>query len=463
MDKFDEKLKQMAQSESWEIPDNIDSNISRLLNDIDKPKKAKKKPLKVAVLVASISLFTITTAFAIENIIEYFNYNKESAYISSQEELTTLGNSVNLSIKENGIEFTIDSISVDANYINVFYTIKSDKTIEYYYKILDEKKPKEADSAKPFIFAEIDGEPLKVSGINENEATYISENELKGMERINAVHHDIKNSFDIKIYTDEIFGEKGNWSISTKVDKSKAVEKTRQYNINKDIKIKESYDLDGKDVNITHKLNIDKITLSPFANQIVIKEKVNQIGDYELKIGGNFALFDDENNSLDILDKGLEVDDTTGMANNTFEFLKANIDTKYLTFVPIGYTDIQEEMIEPQDIDNLPIVLEMNEYGKIVIENIEITDKQIKYTYYKDGVVMGDPSLWFLDEEGKEIQFSYAIDRAVNRHTGRHTITLSLEGHNVKPSEIAKIKKITTYNNNIKLRYDESVKIELNS
>ena len=151
------------------------------------------------------------------------------------------------------------------------------------------------------------------------------------------------------------------------------------------------------------------------------------------------------------------------MANNTFEFLKANIDTKYLTFVPIGYTDIQEEMIEPQDIDNLPIVLEMNEYGKIVIENIEITDKQIKYTYYKDGVVMGDPSLWFLDEEGKEIQLSYAIDRAVNRHTGRHTITLSLEGHNVKPSEIAKIKKITTYNNNIKLRYDESVKIELNS
>ena len=42
MDKFDEKLKQMAQSESWEIPDNIDSNISRLLNDIDKPKKAKR-------------------------------------------------------------------------------------------------------------------------------------------------------------------------------------------------------------------------------------------------------------------------------------------------------------------------------------------------------------------------------------------------------------------------------------
>ena len=73
MDKFDEKLKQMAQSESWEIPDNIDSNISRLLNDIDKPKKAKKKPLKVAVLVASISLFTITTAFAMQGIVCFCN------------------------------------------------------------------------------------------------------------------------------------------------------------------------------------------------------------------------------------------------------------------------------------------------------------------------------------------------------------------------------------------------------
>lgn len=72
MDNFDKRIKQIAKDENWEIPNEIDNNISKLLKNIEEPKTVRKRPLKVAILVASLSILTITTAFAIENIIEYF-------------------------------------------------------------------------------------------------------------------------------------------------------------------------------------------------------------------------------------------------------------------------------------------------------------------------------------------------------------------------------------------------------
>ena len=119
MDNFDKRIKQIAKDENWEIPNEIDNNISKLLKNIEEPKTVRKRPLKVAILVASLSILTITTAFAIENIIEYFNYNKNSEYISSKEELETFGSVVSLTSKDKGIEFKLDNISVDDNYINI--------------------------------------------------------------------------------------------------------------------------------------------------------------------------------------------------------------------------------------------------------------------------------------------------------------------------------------------------------
>ena len=101
---------QIAKDENWEIPNEIDNNISKLLKNIEEPKTVRKRPLKVAILVASLSILTITTAFAIENIIEYFNYNKNSEYISSKEELETFGSGVSLTSKDKGIEFKLDNI-----------------------------------------------------------------------------------------------------------------------------------------------------------------------------------------------------------------------------------------------------------------------------------------------------------------------------------------------------------------
>ena len=239
MDNFDKRIKQIAKDENWEIPNEIDNNISKLLKNIEEPKTVRKRPLKVAILVASLSILTITTAFAIENIIEYFNYNKNSEYISSKEELETFGSVVSLTSKDKGIEFKLDNISVDDNYINIFYTIKGEKSIDEYYKDHSTgEKHKEAKYANPFINLEVDKIKLKNLVMQEYEAVYTSENELKGMQRINVSKYNIKNNFNLKIYTNEIFMQKGEWTVSTNIDKSKAITETRKYNVNKNIEIK---------------------------------------------------------------------------------------------------------------------------------------------------------------------------------------------------------------------------------
>lgn len=452
----------MSKFDDIKMPENIDEVTKNAIRrgKNKKYKIRKIKPFKVAASVAIISTLTITTTFAAGYIIDYFNHNKQSLYLADKSDFEKTSNNVNLTVKDKGIEFTIDSISVDDNYITVFHTSKSDKNI----KKIDE----DAYFANPTISTYIDGKRIEESSaMIEHEATYISENELKGMQKIDISSTNIKNNDEVVFKVNSIFGIEGNWETSLKVDKSKSVTNTYNYHINKDYTIKQTYDYKDEKIDIKHNINVEKITISPLANIIRINEKPTKFfEDWTPMLGNTFALFDNENNSLDVLDKGGSgVNPNTGIASNSYEFLKADKDTKSLTLVPISFDlNIENKELEPQSIDNLPIVFETSEYGKIVIEDIKVTDKEIKYTYYKDGVVPGYLTLWFYDEDGNEIDRSSSVKESLDRHTGRYTTILKLEGHKNDISKIRKIKKVSTFtNNDMKLLYNEQIKIDLKS
>ena len=184
----------------------------------------------MAASIAVISTLTITTTFAVEYIIDYFNHNKQSLYLSDKNDFEKTSNNINLTVKDKGIEFTIDNISIDDNYITVFHTSKTDKNIN--------KIDKDAYLDNLIISTYMDGERIEESsGIIEHEATYISENELKGIQKIDVSSVDIDNNDEIVFRVNEIFGIEGNWVISTKIDKSKAIDSTYNYNVNKDYTI----------------------------------------------------------------------------------------------------------------------------------------------------------------------------------------------------------------------------------
>ena len=120
----------------------------------------------------------------------------------------------------------------------------------------------------------MDGERIEESsGIIEHEATYISENELKGMQKIDVSSVNIDNNDEIVFRVNNIFGIEGNWEISLKVDKLKSVNNTYNYNVNKDYTINQTYDYNNEKIDIKHNINVEKVTISPLANTIRINEK----------------------------------------------------------------------------------------------------------------------------------------------------------------------------------------------
>ena len=446
----------MSKFDDIKMPDNIDEVTKNAITRGKTKKYQYKKVTKVAASIAVISTLTITTTFAVEYIIDYFNHNKQSLYLSDKNDFEKTSNNINLTVKDKGIEFTIDNISIDDNYIMVFHTSKRDKNIN--------KIDKDAYLDNPIISTYMDGERIEESsGIIEHEATYISENELKGMQKIDVSSVNIDNNDEIVFRVNNIFGIEGNWEISLKVDKLKSV--NNNYNVNKDYTINQTYDYNNEKIDIKHNINVEKVTISPLANTIRINEKPTKVfKDWTPMLGNSFALFDDKNNSLDVLDKGGSgVNTKTGIASNSYEFLKADKDTKLLTLVPISFAhSVENKELEPQSIGNLPIVFETSEYGKVVIEDIKITDTEIKYTYYKDGVVPGYLTLWFYDEEGDEIDISSSVKESLDRHTGRYTTILKLEGYENDISKIRKIKKVSTFSHSdMKLLYDQQIKIDL--
>ena len=207
---IDNKIKDMF-NEQIEIPEvvNIKSveayDMLREVNRNKESKIRKIKPIKVVASIAVISTLTITTTFAVGYIIDYFNHNKQSLYLADKNDFEKTSNNVNLTVKDKGIEFTIDSISIDDNYITVFHTSKSTKKI----KRIDENYD-DAYFSNPIIDAYIDGESIMRAGLIEHEATYVSDNELKGMQKIDVSSFNIDNNDEIEFRVNEIFGIEGS-------------------------------------------------------------------------------------------------------------------------------------------------------------------------------------------------------------------------------------------------------------
>lgn len=460
MDSFDKKIKELAKNEVLEVPDRINNKLNYVLKNIDSPKKTRRNPLKVAMIVLALTTATITSAFAIETVIDYFRYNTDSTYIHSKNELEKLGSSINLKSKDKGIELNVNSIAIDNNFLNIFYTIKSDKNIKELDKAYNDLAPH-----SPTIRVNANNKPLL--GNPEYESAKISDNEMKAVYRISIANIKLDNNFELKIYTNNLLNQKGHWSISTKVDKTKGANESYEYFIRKDSSVtlhERTYTnpkpkLDKfKDVTIN--FNIDKVVISPLGSQIIIGEKTTP---ESIGIGSNFALFDENKQSLDIIDKGSSLINLGEGPITSFEFLKANKDTKSLSLVPIqqDYSKGIGEMLPPENIDKLPVELKATAYGKVVIEDIQLSEKQIKITYYKDGVVPYTSEFFFFDENGKRIDpapHSFLHEPVTNNYTGRYTYIVDCS----EPfKDFSKIKKISMYESHIKLLYDQEIKFDL--
>ncbi|SDP82200.1 DUF4179 domain-containing protein [Clostridium gasigenes] len=451
MDDFDKLVKSKIKNEKWKTSIAFDNTIKTSLDGLENRKIKRITPRKIIAIVAMITVVNVTTVFAmtpqgkemIKGVVEFFNGQYGQEYISNKDNFDKFNKEKGITVEDKGIKVTLDNVAVDDNFLNTFYTIESTEPI----KKVEEDTGWTALFTSPFLRLTINGDEKYMGNNNDNDAYFQSDKVLKIMQRENISQVNLNDTFDLRITCDEIFGEKGNWTIDTKVSKKDAKVETISVNPNKKATINLS--------DFKHDINIEKVTLSPFGNQIVISEETS-----EDRFFHSFALYDDKGNSLDVINTDLQ-GSSSGKVTNSYEFIKANKDMQYVTLVPIEWEDKQQEKDKlKSDLNSFPVILNVSENGKLIIQDIQLENNELKVAYKKEGVVVSDAMFSFYDEDGKDIDFGqgYANSK-VDRQNGIYTETLKFTNENI---DISKIKKIGVYDqDDYKLLKNQAIKIDL--
>ncbi|NKF08582.1 DUF4179 domain-containing protein [Clostridium gasigenes] len=451
MDDFDKLVKSKIKNEKWKTSIAFDNTIKTSLDGLENRKIKKITPRKIIAIVAMITVVNVTTVFAmtpqgkemIKGVVEFFNGQYGQSYISNKNNFDKFNVATGISVEDKGIKVTLDNIAVDDNFLNAFYTIESTEPI----KRVQEDTGWTALFTSPFLRLTINGDENFVGNNNDRDAYFQSEKVLKIMQRQNISQVNVDDTFDLRITSDEIFGEKGNWIINTKVSKKDAKVETISVNPNQ----KATINLND----FKHDINIEKVTLSPFGNQIVISEEPP-----EDRFFSNFALYDDKGNSLDVLSTDLH-GSSSGKVTNSYEFIKANKDMKYITLVPIDWEDKYQETVKiSKDINSFPVNLDTNEDGKLIIQDMQFENNALKIDYKKEGLVFFASPFYFYDENGNEIDFGHVyLSSKIDRENGIYSEIFKFTNDNI---DISKIKKIgAVKQDDYKLLKNQAIKIDL--
>ena len=448
----------MSKYDDIKMPDNID-DITK--NAISKGRKQKNIRKYKNVMVASIATLAVGGGVMgvmnpsladsipiVKNIVNYFDNNTGSRFKGDKRELEKTSNSLNLSVKDNGIEFKVNSISYDESCMTVFYTIKTDKNIKENYKV-DENHL----FSHPVIDLYINGKEVNSYSNPESESKYVGSNKLEGIYRFDMSGIDMKANDKVELKTDNIFHTDGNWNIATNLDKSKTNVDSHIYKVNKKFTIGETdYD-------------IKEVIISPLGNKIFIKTNELKDSNKSNELLAGFILMDDKGKILNKIDNGsYGPDEKTGIATNSFEFIGADSSTKYLQVIPTKYIPFAEYKIcEPKSINSLPLTFKTSEVGKIKIDSFKATGDKVEFTYYKEGLVDREICLEYFDKDGNKVDFSGLKDTYVDRKTGKYTETIDYNGYKHNEEKIKSISKISvSYINDEMLLKDKAIKIELN-
>ena len=452
LDDFDRLLKEKTKKEVFQLPEEVDMKINNIIKSLPNKSPYRKISIKIALIAAVVATLSITTVFALDTsfgkniigqVISYFD-NSSTKYYENKASFEKFNRAVGVAAEDKGIKLTLDNLAIDDNFMNVFFTVESNKPIDM--KFTNEYLFKEVLSV-PLLHFKINGKEISYSNNNDIDAYFQGENTLKVMRRINVSQIKLPKNFDLEMYAEEIFRVKGNWSIASTIDKAGVETESKTVKPN----IKATIDVGS----FKHNITIDKVSISPFGSQIIISEKSK-----DSRIFRNFVLIDDKGMALDLLNTDLQ-GSIFGKATNSFEFIKGNVDMKYLRLIPIKAPDDSKELVEEKSsIRQLPIAFKSSNIGSTVVEKIEFKKEIIEVTYHNEGINIGEPLFRFYDSNGKELPLGeYGISTSVDRESGRYVQRLKFSNSQLDFSKIAQIGTPVGYDT--ELIKDQEIKINL--
>ena len=291
---------------------------------IKRTKRAAVGVIFAAAICISSAAFAISPELrqTLGNIISYFS-SDQAVELSNPEKLSEYAESICVSDSKSGYTLTLDNVAADDNFINVFYTISSDKPIDM-------------DNPIPLILCRINGFLANASNNNDSDCYATDEYTYKVAYKYNISSLDIPDTFTIELYTPSNKNEdvyldnqdpvvitdeqkKELLYVSAQIDKSKASVNS----VTKDV-------YQPLDSICGNGSVLEKVIFSPFGNQLVITTPAGVFPH------DGFALFDENGKSLDILNTGL-LSHSDKESVNSLEFIKADSSTEALTIVPVSY------------------------------------------------------------------------------------------------------------------------------
>lgn len=403
-------------------PDNsLENRILDRIEGQEMKKSTIKKTGRTAVVAAALIAALATSAFAmtptgqetISSIIAYFQ-NDRATEMTSMEELAKYNEEIGKSFTKDGYTITLDNVAADDNFVHVFYTIKSD-SVPFY----------EGDTPKASMYSDAMRRPQmnveiaingEIAGWNANHNTvdgyFVDNYTYKSAAKYNVAGMDIPDIFKVELFGEvvqpdgelsetylKLFKMDGYaemteedkaslWYVAADVDKAKVKVDT----VSKDINAKLTWMEGG---------TLEKAVFSPFGNQLVISTSLSDYDDYYR--ADQFALFDENGNSLDVINTDLR-GSVDGSSRNSLEFLKANKDTAKLKLVPIKFNEHGDANVPELPVGTYPLTYKVNNYGSVVVTDIRISDGQVEIDYYKDGFVMYDPGFILMDANGENAE-----------------------------------------------------------
>ena len=423
MDDFDILLKEMAKKEKENLPASLETRIEKTLNNLPLKKRGIRRSMLAAIIAAAFLVMPVMTVYGkeipmVNTVIEFFKVNQTLRYGSDAEVYKRYSTGMGKTVTNNGVSITIENIACDDNFLVLFYTVKGvGKKI---YKIIDIDVEK--DERKVYEVARNLSGRIKINGrdkgisYNDNDDAYLTEDgKIKGMIRADISGQDLPNQLNIDFLVNEALGKNGQWNFNFNISKEEALKESKVVRVKKDGYVK----CPGSE----HNFKVEKVSFTPFGDQITISENLKRSNEFEDNPTpfNWFVLYDDKGNSLDVLrlrggnfSNGIKTE-------NSFEFVKGNRDSKFLTLVPVYiYFDNTVSKINniPVDINKFPLELKMSDKGSLVVEKIEFREMETKIYYTKKGVVLHDGALSLLDDKGMKIEKSpvfrrgdYVVDR----------------------------------------------------
>jgi len=377
------------------------------------PNRRPRKNLVIPSIIAAAIIISSTAVFAnnvpiVKDIVTFFKSHmvlKDSKDTDSYEKY---GKSIGKTVASSGVSITIDNVACDDNYLVLFYTAEGDgeKTIN-------------GQGGVPIIQGvhgnfKVNGKKVdnKVDTIGDS---YITEDgKIKGRLKADISKETFTDELNIDFKAFAAMDKRGEWNFSLKVSKAATMKDTKIVNVNKEYVVKFQ--------DHENHIKIEKVSITPFANSIVISESfLNRMNIDPLSF---FALYDDKGNSLDILRKGGFRSSKTG-ARNSFEFIKGGKDMKSIRLVPVAlhFDRPVKGITSPiADIDTFPRELKVSDRGSVVVQKVEFTDISTKIYYTLKGYIadwgMSGDDFFFVDDKGKDayqnhspIQWDYVLDR----------------------------------------------------